>query len=712
MSLPPGFLDELRNRLSLAQVVGRKVTWDLRKSNQGKGDFWAPCPFHQEKSASFHVDDRKGFYHCFGCHAGGDMLKFVQETENVSFMEAVETLAREAGLPMPARDPQAQQKTDRRSKLYEVMELAVQWFRLQLKTGAATTARDYLARRKLSEAAGQRFELGWAPDSRFALTEALKAKGVPTDLIVATGLAALPEDGGAPYDRFRGRIIFPIRNGQGRVIGFGGRSLDPNARAKYLNSPQTEIFDKGRELYNQKLAREAVGKGATLVVAEGYMDVIALSEAGFTGAVAPLGTAVTEDQLRLMWRIADEPIIALDGDTAGFRAALRVIDLALPMLTAGKGLRFAILPSGQDPDDLIKASGPQAMQAVLDGARPMVDLLWQRETEGKTFDSPERRAALDRDLRTAVKRITDPSIRHHYGEELNYRRQELFRPARAGQGGPGPSGLGAGGFAGGGFGGSGKAGSGRRGAGSGWRPKVAPVLPETQASLLAAASEGIETRLRESLLLAVFLARPDLISEYESQLARLEFSDSQLEQLRLSLCAFAHLQDFEAVPETAGDAEGFADDAPGFAESASGPAVWPKPGSALQKHLWQDPGPEVLERLQSQSHIRIAPAMRPGAPDDLVRTCLAEEFAKLASQSAVQREFDDALEDIEALPDEGLTWRLSQAAEARNRAFRAESEDKAVYETAENGVALNREEKAEFDGFLNGLNFRKPRRSD
>ena len=311
-------------------------------------------------------------------------------------MEAVEILAGEAGLPMPARDPQAQQKADRRTVLSEVMEQAVQFFRLQLRTGAAGAARAYLDRRGLAPATLDRFEIGFAPDSWQGLWDHLRAKDVSEELILAAGLARPSQKGGRPYDTFRGRIIFPIRDARGRAIAFGGRAMDPNDNAKYLNSPETELFDKSRNLYNIGPAREACGKGLPLIVAEGYMDVIALVEAGFGGAVAPLGTAVTEEQLRLMWRMADEPIIALDGDTAGLRAAHRVIDLALPLLEAGKSLRFALMPEGQDPDDLLRAKGAKAVQALLDQALPMVQLLWRRETEGKVLDSPERKAALDK----------------------------------------------------------------------------------------------------------------------------------------------------------------------------------------------------------------------------------------------------------------------------------------------------------------------------
>ncbi|MGB3554237.1 MAG: DNA primase, partial [Jannaschia sp.] len=432
MRLPDSFLDDLRSRLSLSTIVGRRVVWDMRKTNQAKGDWWAPCPFHQEKTASFHVDDQKGFYYCFGCQAKGNLFGFVQETENVGFMEAVEILAREAGMPMPARDPKAAEKADRRSQLIEVCEAAARWFRMQFATGAAGAARDYLRGRGLSSATVERFGIGFAPDKSDALRTHLMAQGVAIDLIEGAGLAVPAEEGRSARDRFIHRIVFPIHDPRGRVIGFGGRAMNPNARAKYLNSPETDLFDKGANLYNLGPARQAVGKGAAFVVAEGYMDVIALHQAGFEGAVAPLGTAVTDRQLQAMWRVGPEPVIALDGDAAGRQAGLRVADLALPLMRAGQSLRFAILPEGRDPDDLIRENGREAMQAVLDDARPALSLLWQRETEGRSFDSPERRAMLDRDLRAMVRRIEDPSLRRHYADEVARLRSELFgTPLRA-----------------------------------------------------------------------------------------------------------------------------------------------------------------------------------------------------------------------------------------------------------------------------------------
>ncbi len=643
MSLPPGFLDELRNRLSLAQVVGRKVMWDQRKSNAGKGDFWAPCPFHQEKSASFHVDDRKGYYYCFGCHAKGDAISFVRETENVSFPEAIEILAREAGMPIPERDPRAQEKADRRSELIAVMEQAVQWYRLQLKTTAAAEARDYLARRGLSPAAQERWEIGFAPPGWEGLREALGAKGISNDLMLEAGLLKSSDKGKAPYDTFRNRIMFPIRDARGKAIAFGGRAMDPSDNAKYLNSPETLLFDKGRSLFNHGPAREAAGKGHPLIVAEGYMDVIALSEAGFPAVVAPLGTAITEDQLRLLWRVAPEPIIALDGDTAGLRAAMRAIDVALPLLEAGQSLRFALMPEGQDPDDLIRAQGAGAMRKVIDAAIPMVALLWRRETEDKVFDSPERRAALDKALREKLKLIKDPSIRTHYGEAIKEMRAELFGARRPRSAGPsrGP-----------------------------WQ-KGPQVLSTTKSSVLVSA-EGIEDHLREAVILAAILSTPSVLADFEGEIERMDSAEPAHRQLRDAILQHAH--------DATGD---------------------------LREAISADIGGDVLEKLFAQSHVAISPAVRRAGDAEVARMCLAEELAKLNARRSLPREIAEATEDLAGLADEGVTWRLGQAALALDRAGRGNNEDKAEYDTGPNGAKMKRDERDAFERLLDQINYGK-----
>lgn len=650
MSLPPGFLDELRSRLSLTQVVGRKVMWDTRKSNQGKGDMWAPCPFHHEKTASFHVDDQKGFYYCFGCQAKGDAINFVCETENVSFIEAVEILAGEAGMPMPQRDPKSQEKADRRTLLSDVMQMAVQYFRLTLNAGAGADARAYLDQRGLDAAARDRFEIGFAPNGWQGLWDHLVGKGVAPDLILAGGLAKPSSKGGKPYDTFRNRIMFPIHDARGRCIAFGGRAMDPNDNAKYLNSPETELFDKGRSLYHQGPAREAAGKGQPLIVAEGYMDVIALAQAGFGASVAPLGTAVTENQLQLMWRISNEPIIALDGDKAGLRAAMRLIDLALPLLEAGKSLRFAMMPEGQDPDDLLRAKGPSAVQKVLDQAMPMVNLLWQREIEGKVFDSPERKAALDKELREKIKTIQDPSIRAHYGIAIKEMRWHLFRPQRA-------------------------QGSFTRGGGK-WKnePKV---QMHTKSSMLAASEGAIELRMREAVVLAVALLTPEVLDDFDYAIETMECLDINNARMRDALMRCANSTD---------------------------------PRAKIEELM----GVEAVENLLRHPYVAITPAVRQPGDVDLARLTLTEELTKLKTERGLSVEIAEAEEDLRGMADEAVTWRLGQAAEARNNALRSQQEEAGEFAVGTNGAPIDKDERAALDALRDRIDFtrggRPPRR--
>ena len=418
MSLPPGFLEELRARISVTQVVGRKVSWDLKKSNQTKGDMWAPCPFHQEKTASFHVDDQKGFYYCFGCHAKGDAISFVKETENVNFIEAVEILAKEAGLQMPEQDLQAKEKSSYRDELFKIMELSVKFYQRSLSSAKGARAREYINSRKLTSEIIGDFELGFAPNSRAELFDYLSDKNIPEQQIIDTGMCLRPDAGGAAYDRFRDRIMYPIRDSRGRCIAFGGRAMSQNARAKYLNSPETKLFDKGRSLYNLSAARSALNKQSSLIVAEGYMDVIALSQENFKASVAPLGTAITVEQLALIWRISPSPVLALDGDRAGVNAAYRLIDLALPLIETGKTINFALMPEGYDPDDLIKERGRDAMQNLVDNAISFGDMIWKRETEGVSFTDPEAKAVLDKKLNQALSYVRDKQLKYYYQQHF------------------------------------------------------------------------------------------------------------------------------------------------------------------------------------------------------------------------------------------------------------------------------------------------------
>lgn len=515
MALPPGFLDELRARVPISQVVGRRVTWHARKSNPARGDLWACCPFHEEKSPSFHVDDRKGFYKCFGCGASGDAVSFLRERDGMSFIEAVGELARMAGLPMPEENPQAAARAEKAQALADWMEAAAKFYRTQLSGARAQAARAYLVGRGLAPETLARFEIGYAPAERRALHDHLTGRGAPVAALAEAGLVGLPEGGGAPYDRFRDRIMFPIRDARGRCIAFGGRAIQPGQEPKYLNSPETPLFDKSRSLYNIGPAREAAGRAKALVAVEGYMDVIGLTQAGIAHAVAPLGTAVTETQLEMMWRVCPEPILAMDGDAAGLRAAQRVVDLALPLIAPGRSLRFALLPAGQDPDDLARSGGAAAVQAVLDAAEPLVALLWRRETEGRAFDTPERRAALDAALRTALARIPDEGLRGHYRQALAERRAALFRPADR----PRP----------------------RRGGGRSDPERAAPAGPTRRSALAQARDPLAECRGREAVIVMALLHHPALLDAHADAVAAAEFAHADLDALRCALLS-AHAE--------------------------------------------------------------------------------------------------------------------------------------------------------------------------
>ncbi len=661
MALPPAFLDELRTRVSIAQVVGRKVTWDPRKSQPGRGDYWAPCPFHHEKTASFHVDDGKGFYYCFGCHAKGDALTFLRETENLDFMEAVERLAGDAGMTMPAADPGASEKAAVAKGLVEAMEAAVHFYRLQLGTMRAAEARAYLDRRGLAAATRERFEIGYAPDGRTALLDALTDKGFSRARLVEAGLVGLREDGSA-YDRFRGRIMFPIRDARGRAIAFGARALSPGQEPKYLNSPETPLFDKGRSLYNIGPARAAAGKAGRVVVCEGYMDVIALAEAGIEHAVAPLGTAITEAQLQLLWRIAPEPVVALDGDRAGQAAAQRLIDLALPLIEAGRALRFALMPAGQDPDDVIRAGGAAAIEALLDGSAPMIELLWARETEGAVLDSPERRAALDARLKAHLGRIQDAGLRAHYEAEVRARRAALFAPARPEPArGPGR-----------------RAGAAPRRA-DGLRRATGPLTPapSTRASALASPAQGIpaEGRIRECAILAGCISHPEIATEVETQLERMDFACADLAVIRDALLSALH-------------------------EHLDGNDL----RRAVATRIGRDPMTDLVAPRQVEAN----PHLRPGADPAQARRAIEEELTRHAATTGWRAELREAERELAGpagLADEALTWRLREAADAAHRAASRPLSESAGAD-AEAEAALS----AQLQGLVDQQIWKKPRK--
>jgi DNA primase len=421
------FLDEIKSRLRLSDVIGKTVK--LRR--QGR-EYVGLSPFNKERSPSFFVNDDKGFYHDFSSGKHGDLISFLQETERLSFVEAVERLAGEAGLALPEPDPVAQAQEKRRQGLADWLEMAAAWFEAELRRPAGVAARDYLDRRKLPAGEWPRFRLGFSPPGRTALKDYLIAKGALPGELAAAGLLIVPEDGGLGYDRFRDRIIFPITDARGRIVSFGGRAMDPKARAKYLNGPDTELFDKGRVLYGLPEARRllhAGGEGAALVVVEGYMDVIACQRAG-VAAVAAMGTSLTEAQMEILWRLHAEPTLCFDGDRAGMQAASRAIDRALPHLQPGKSFRFAIVTGGKDPDDILREQGAAALKAQLAATTPFIDALFTRERDAGPLETPEHRAGLKQRLRAAAKAIADADLATAYREALLVRHDGLFEAPR------------------------------------------------------------------------------------------------------------------------------------------------------------------------------------------------------------------------------------------------------------------------------------------
>ncbi|MGA8172367.1 MAG: DNA primase, partial [Methylocystis sp.] len=421
MKFSPSFLDEIRARVPVSEVVRTKV--QLKK--QGR-EWRGLSPFNAEKTPSFYVNDQKGFYHCFSSDKTGDGFAFLMETEGISFPEAVERLAGMAGLPMPVETREQHEYDRKRASLTQVMDWAAEHFQKRLAGAEGRDARDYLAQRGISPAAQAHFRVGYAPRGRYELRDALAAKGVSVEAMCEAGLLSHGDDIAVPYDGFRHRLMFPIQDRAGAVIAFGGRALDKDAPAKYKNSPETPLFHKGATLYNLHNARKAAHEAGAVIAVEGYIDVIAMTTAGFPNAVAPLGTALTPEQCALLWRMAEEPILCFDGDKAGLKAADRAVDTALPLLGPGKTLRFVLLPGGQDPDELLRSGGAGAVARAMSAPLPLVEMLWRRETRDRPLDTPERRMALERRLAEIAGQIQDAGLRRYYQQDLSARLSKLF----------------------------------------------------------------------------------------------------------------------------------------------------------------------------------------------------------------------------------------------------------------------------------------------
>lgn len=517
MRFEPRLLDEIRARLTLSDVVGRRVTWDRRKTQPGKGDYWACCPFHQEKSPSFHVDDRRNRYKCFGCGASGDHFTFLCETEGLSFPEAVERLAEQSGVGLPAPDPQAARREKKRAGLADICEMAAQFFQAEFAGPRGDTARAYTQKRGLTPGTLREFRFGFAPESRDALKGYLAAREIPEAAMIEAGLIIKPEDGRPSYDRFRGRLMIPIQDDRGRVVAFGGRTLSPDGQPKYLNSPETPLFHKGVMLFNAHRAREPAFKSGEAVVVEGYLDAIALWQAGIHHVVASLGTAFTEDQVVRLWKFAPEPVICFDGDAAGVSAAHRAIDRIFPVLKSGYSFQFCFLPDGMDPDDLIKQRGVAGFHDEVERAQSLFDVVWDREISVSRLDTPERKAALEKRFDDLIATIRDERVRRRYQLDLKFKLSNLFfeQARQSRQGGKGGKG-----------GGSADAAS-----------------PLGTARERVAASHDFGT---ERLVLGLSMRFPHLLDRNFERFSRLPFANDLHRQLRDILCRI--VDDLEATP--------------------------------------------------------------------------------------------------------------------------------------------------------------------
>jgi DNA primase len=584
MRFSPQFLDELRARLPVSEVVGRRVK--LKKAGR---EWKGLSPFNKEKTPSFFVNDQKMAWFDFSSGKNGSIFDFVMLTEGVSFIEAVERLAAQAGMPLPQVNPQEEARDQRRKTLNDIVELAAKFFEATLASRLGAKARGYLADRGLDPATQLKFRLGYAPAERFALKEHLGKEGVSTEDMVEAGLLVAGDDIPVPYDRFRDRVIFPITDLRGRVIAFGGRALEKDAPAKYLNSPETPLFHKGATLYNIFAARAAAHKGAQVIAVEGYVDVIAMVTAGFEGTVAPLGTALTAEQLVLLWKMADEPILCFDGDAAGRRAAYRAVDLALPLVKPGKSLKFASLPEGQDPDDLARAGGREAINEVIGAARPLAQVLWMRETEAHGLDTPERRAAFEARLGEVTAAIGDDTVRKYYRRDFGDRLRALFAGDERPRARPG----------------FGRAANNEwrvanRGAGGDWRaanrggktkssaPRHSPFAirslpgePYVVASPQLAASpvhRGYRAAIprREALILQAVINHPWLLHEHLEEFAEFEFRHAEAARVKREVIdIFAHGDgpDAEAMLAELGRRE-LAEVAARIARTITTPSVW------------------------------------------------------------------------------------------------------------------------------------------
>lgn len=521
MTIPPRFLDDLRNRLTLSDEVGKTV-----KLTRAGREYKGCCPFHKEKTPSFYVNNEKQFYHCFGCGAHGDVIGFTMQAKNLSFIEALETLAPQAGMEIPKASPEEMQKAKKKKDLHSMMETATSWMEERLYEAKNKDVLSYMTGRGFKEETLSSFKIGYAPDDGQKLRKYLQGQGYDDEQMLEAGLIKKSTRGTEPYAFFRDRIMFPVRDRRGRVVAFGGRVLPENIRPpsnsdftppKYINSSDTSLFDKGRMLYGDSLARQAARQGHTPIVVEGYLDVMACHQAGIQGAVAPLGTALTEDQIVLIWTMLGPdnkpPVLCFDGDNAGRRAAERAVGRILPLLKADKTVTLAFLPEGEDPDTFLKAKGRDAFIRILKNAMPLHEFLWMQETEGRDFKSPEARAGLSARLEEHADSIADRTVQRYYRQSFRDKMWEAFRYSAKGSKSTGG-----------------------------------------QTAVLKKPVRGAKINEIVRRLIATFLTHPQLLTDYEERLYDLDKGQEEQLQLLNELLNFNSLNsnkdlDFEAVKE-------------------------------------------------------------------------------------------------------------------------------------------------------------------
>jgi len=587
MSLPKAFLDEIRARVPLSDVIGKRMKL-TRAGREHKGC----CPFHKEKSPSFTVNDQKGFYHCFGCGAHGDVVGFLMNHDNMAFMDAVEQLAGLAGMQVPKPTVEEQKKFQRQMSLYDLMEHAAKWYEQQLQAPQNKKILEYLLERGLSLETIKAFRLGFASADDQMLKQSLQKAGYTVDAMQEAGLFKESQRSkGEVYPFFRARVMFPVLDFQGRVVAFGGRVMPeshggpPDKSApKYINSPETEIFHKGRMLYGLSRARKVIGDGATVIVVEGYMDVIALAQAGFKAAVAPLGTALTEAQIEELWKTMPEmnraPVLCFDGDTAGQRAAARSLERILPILKPDYSVKFAFLPEQHDPDSLIKDEGVPAMQKVLDNAVGIFDMMWAEEAKGRNFSQPETKAGFRAALEKRARQIANMTVQEFFVYEINQQINEVFLS-------------------------NGKTGAAKRYTGNSRFPYGKKQIPGVNSPYrpMNMPAKPIRTSrlLREKVLLATMINYPDLFEEFGERLGMMEIPNGEYDAVRQCLIRF--LTDAE-------DSEIYLDD------------------QAVKQHLIESGHGKIMDAIFDSSLYVHAGFAKPGQPPDIVRQGWQDAYAR------------------------------------------------------------------------------------